>query len=132
MKRLAIVLLLVACAHSPIKVVANTSPSFYPPIPDTIWVAAGPIPVLLSDSLPAGPNQFPLGQFQTLNRRVLVNVAIKSTAQRWKTLEHERCHITLRDSGLEFLMGQNGIDGALFELLCDAFASARIAQMAHP
>lgn len=110
----------------------RTAPSPLAALPDSIDVPAGAVPVELVDSLYVveNPSAIVLGRLQYLVRRIYISRKIESPIQARKTLEHERCHLILLDSGLQTVLAQY-LSREFSELLCDAFATARIAELAR-
>src|SRR5688572_32892435 len=116
MKTLAL-LLCVACVRFP-----QTQPLV---VPDTIHTTVGPIPIVLIDTLKvADSTMYVLGRFSYRNRTIYLRKEITDPIQRWKTLAHEHCHVIVIEAGL-----YNHIAPDIQELLCDAFASNRVAEL---
>lgn len=123
----ALALLLAACAVPP----PGTAPSPLG-LPDSVSVPSGMVAVELVDSLAsfADPDAIVVGRLMYLERRIYISRKITSPVQARKTLEHERCHVVLLDSGLQVILSKF-LDREFSELLCDAFATARIAELSR-
>lgn len=95
-----------------------------PPLPDYITTVRGPIPVVVVDTIGiADSTRYIIGRFDYFTRRILIRRSLKERANQWHTLEHERCHVTFLEAGLN-------VEPAMYlELICDAFANARVADM---
>lgn len=94
-------------------------------LPDTIYTNAGATPVQMVDSIPTQePGKVLIGQYQYPERRILVSRVISDAKQQRKIVEHERCHVVLFETGLNM-----HTNPWYAELLCDAFASARVAEL---
>lgn len=57
-------------------------------------------------------------------KRLITIDATASREHRWRVLFHELAHAAIADAGIE-----NVLDGSYVELLCDAFATARLCEM---
>lgn len=121
MRKLLVLALLTACA------VQQAPPHPFPVLPDTIYTASGATPVVVVDSI-IGPDstQLVIGRYMYFERRVLVWRGLKDERVRRKVMEHERCHVVLLESGLHNHFREVPW---MVELLCDAFASARLAEL---
>lgn len=119
---LVVCLVLAGCSH--ILPLETVRPGF-PPLPDTIYTASGATPVVLVDSIKSPvSNRSIIGQYRYADRVLLVSRVVKDNRQQRKVLEHERCHIVLFETGLALHIDEN-----LAELLCDAFANARVQEL---
>lgn len=126
MNRIALLLLSLLFACRAAVTVGPSSPGQVT-VPDTIYTASGALPIVLVDSIAAPvPGTLVIGQLDYLARRLYVSRAVKSPVTRRKTVEHERCHAILVESGLAMHFREAPW---LAELLCDAFASAAINQL---
>lgn len=89
-------------------------------VPDTVYALAGPIPVVLVDSLASTDSTgYVVGRYSFYVRELYVRRRITSPHQRLKIIGHEWCHAVALDSGLH-----NHLEPAFLELLCDAFGTA--------
>ena len=131
MKRLLLIALLVAACSAP-KVASGPKPSAdYGVLPDSLFLPAGVVRVLLVDSIGTPePNRMILGRFNALTRTVYISKQIESPQQRLKTLHHEVCHIVLIDSGIQNIL-YTVLDPQMIETLCDALATARMAELSR-
>jgi hypothetical protein len=133
MRRLVVLgalLFAAACQSAPATVSLAPAPKdnavayTLPPIPREVTSALGPIRVVWRDSL-AFPDGTPLlGGFQVSERVIYLNTAVTNPLVAWQTLLHEKCHVAFFDSGL-----RSAIPGPLVEAICDALATARLADM---
>ncbi len=90
-----------------------------PPIPRSISLAAGRIPVRrLKNML---DKEECVGRFHWDKRIMYLDAGLDVHAA-WLTLEHERVHAILMDAGIM-------MDGDLEERVCDAIAAARVNAM---
>ena len=120
MRVLLFALILTACVPVRGSRIANAYP-----LPATVHTAGGPIPVVLVDSLPATDSSFfVVGRFNYADRRIYVLARVTSPLQRWRIVQHERCHVILLESGLH-----NLTESTFRELLCDAYAEDRVAEL---
>ena len=122
-------MLLAACGS----VVTSPAPSpDHDALPDSVVVPAGVVRVQLADSLwvPNRPDLFVLGRFDALTRTVYINKRIESPQQRQKTLHHEICHVVFVDAGIQLILSQ-ALDALFIEQICDAFATARMAELSR-
>jgi hypothetical protein len=125
-----LVSLIVACGAPPRTLPRPIADRFLD-LPDSIAVPAGMVDVQLVDSIPAPrPDYMVLGRLDYLRRTIYISRVIKSPVQAAKVLEHERCHLVLLDSGIQLVLSQIA-DYTLVESLCDAFATARLAELSR-
>lgn len=117
---LLFLLLVLGCSRAQ----PDTRPSF-PALPDTVYTQSGATPVLLVDSIfSAEPGKLIIGQYWFTIDVIYVSRQAQSEKLKRKVVEHERCHKVLHESGLAI-----HISPALAELLCDALANARVAEI---
>lgn len=120
MKYVALLSLLVACAKP------HASRPF-PAFPDTLYTNSGATPIYVVDSIIGQDStQLIVGRYQFFDRRVLLWRGVTDEKQRRKVLEHERVHVILIETGLAMHMREVPW---LIELIADAIASARIAEL---
>lgn len=111
-------LLVVACRPTAL-------PTSFPVMPDTIYTQSGATPVFLVDSIVSGDSaRIVLGQYWYTRNHVYVSRLLASEKQRRKVYEHERCHVVMMESGLMM-----HTQPWYAELLCDAFANARVVEL---
>ncbi|MEX2155096.1 MAG: hypothetical protein WD825_17255 [Gemmatimonadaceae bacterium] len=113
-----------ACAPAP-----ATAPTpvaaieLLPALPDHVNSFAGPIAVVMLDTIPIAPARAgltTLGLWDVANRTIWMRQrGIKSRVTLWQVLHHERCHGLLWDAGIE-------PEPELEERLCDLFATAAV------
>lgn len=121
MRRALVLLALLAACRSPF----NGPPApEWPPIPRQVSTPLGPIPVVIVDSLRDDQGRLLDGGYHTSRRTIYIRRGIESRTRQWQVLRHEECHVALDDSGLANLIPTQTI-----QALCDAFASARVAEM---
>lgn len=105
-------------------------PKKWPPIPKSVMGAGGPIKVKLVDAIEAdagkptaGDNSVTFGIWEGHKRLIRIVKTLELSFQ-WNVLQHELVHAALFDSGVTNLLPPEQE-----ECLCDALASARIAEM---
>ena len=91
-----------------------------PPIPEEIQVPAGPIPVTRTVGLWDADRS--MGKFNWFERTIELESELGVHAA-WLTLEHERVHAIISDSGID--VGSEELE----EQICNAVALARVAEM---
>ncbi len=93
-----------------------------PPIPANVVGLSGAICVELCESIRARGTEY-WGEYDRSERRIRLD---RAAPLEWQTnrLYHEMAHATLDDSGLHNLLSEK-----VQEALCDAFASARMAEL---
>ena len=123
MRRLGITLFGIALAACrPSQPALNANPLA---LPDVVHTTVGPIPVVLVDTLSvADTTAYVMGRFSYKVRTIYLRREITDPIQRLKTLYHELCHVEVIESGL-----YNHIPHDVGELLCDTFASNRVAAL---
>ena len=94
----------------------------YPPIPCTVHGAGGPIVVKLVDR-PKVEGEVCWGSWDDGTRTIELERSARP-AHRWRVLFHELEHAAIDDAGLSHLLTDEGQ-----EALCDATASARMAEL---
>lgn len=115
--------LLVACVSAP----PRTSGRGVPPIPRSVPSQLGPVPVLIVDSILSRDSTLDLmGGFDLWRRRIYLKRQL-GPVQMWQVLYHEVCHVWMFDSGLRQVTPT-----ALEEAICDASATARVAELLQP
>lgn len=118
---LALLLMLTACGPRHPRVDVGLA------LPDTIYTASGATPVVLVDSIATpDPSRLILGQYDYLHRRLYISRVVVDSIQRFKVLNHERCHAVMAESGLQMHFAEAPW---LLELICDAWANAAIAEL---
>jgi hypothetical protein len=121
MRYLVLALLILGCRT----VDPRLAPETFPALPDTAYTQSGATAVFIVDSIPSNDStRTVVGQYWFARGHVYISRLVTSEKQRRKVYEHERCHIVLHESGLAIHM-----QAALQELLCDAFANARVAEI---
>jgi hypothetical protein len=108
-------------------VAACQAPPYTAPVPVAIPSLQGPIPVLYVDTIPAVDSTKNLvGGYDYYGRRVLIRQeARRNRVTAHLIAWHEWCHVVMVDAGLK-------VDGPIVELICDAFAQARTAELTKP
>lgn len=91
-----------------------------PPIPRTIYLAAGRIPVRRRKGMLE--KEHCVGEYNWKKRACYLDKGLDIHAA-WLTLRHERVHAVLMDAGII------GIDPLLEERICDALAAADVHEM---
>lgn len=102
----------------------------YPPIPASLDLPGGPVPVTVIPRKAmeqyADPGEELWGYFHEGERRISLLGTLSKEAQ-WRVLYHEWTHALLQDSGLA-----NGLGHELEEALCDAMASGLMRLLRSP
>jgi len=94
----------------------------WPTIPTLVRGAGGPIRVRLVKKVrPEGVECW--GVWNDATRTIRLDRTAKIEHQ-WRVLFHELAHAAISDAGIENLFDVQGV-----EVLCDAFATARIQEM---
>lgn len=97
-------------------------PRRYPPLPPSVQGAGGTITIQLVPKIDGDATEDTLGQFEPSTRHVLILKTLRGD-QRWMVLFHELAHAALWDSG-----AHNALQGPAEEMVCDAFATARLRE----
>ena len=122
MKRALPLLLLCLAACLPHK---HQAPAPFPALPDTVHFESGPIPVILVEDISVGDStQFVIGRYDFFRRVIYIRRGITDPIQRQRILGHEMCHVMMLESGLH-----NYSAPWYLELLCDAYATRRLAEL---
>lgn len=95
-----------------------------PPLPTRVHSALGPIPVELVKELKDDDGTSLMGKWIPDRRAIQIRAAMHRTAE-WHTLFHERTHVALWDAGFT----QDQAANRVIEHVCDAIATARVAEM---
>lgn len=97
----------------------------FPALPDTMYTAAGAVPVVLVDGLATrDTTKLVAGRYVVAQNTIYVSRAIIDPKLRRRIAEHERCHAILAESGLGIHMSDEFED-----FLCNAFANAAVNQL---
>jgi len=94
----------------------------YPPLPATVQGAGGTIDVRLIPHIRGDADEDVMGQFHAAERVIDVKAGLRGD-QQWLVLYHEMAHAALWDSG-----AHNALAGTQEEIVCDAFATARLRE----
>lgn len=95
----------------------------WPPLPAVVYGAGGPITVALVDSCKSEKGEDAWGTWTPETRAIEIDRKA-SREHQWRTLGHEVAHAVLADTGLVNLLTDESQ-----EALCDAFGTARVAEM---
>ena len=95
----------------------------WPPLPRLVHCAGGPVKVRRKKVLRASDGEDAWGLWEQDKRTIWVAKGLP-LEQQWRVYFHELMHAVLTDSGLENLFPEQGV-----EVLCDAVATARMAEL---
>lgn len=98
-------------------------PKKWPALPKIVYGIGGPITVTIVDACRGEKGEDAWGTWTPETRAIEIDRKAL-IEHRWRVLGHEMAHAVLADTGLVNLLGDESQ-----EALCDAWGSARVAEM---